>query len=276
MPPIIDAAEHAWVIHDPRFPIDPEISSCPNAKPQHEQSAEDLIDSMNTYGVDKIVLCHPCYYGRDNSYTSHCIATYPNRFAGVGLLVGHRLHAPDDPENPTRLERAIKEQHLTGIRLSPIYDRDVIWLNDPCCYPLWKKAEELNAVFNIFLAPHQVGQVADMATRFPGVDIVIDHIAMIDITRPDEEGFAPLLDLHRHPNVYIRTSLHNPSREKPPFYDMWPYLERLYDTFGPRRLIYANLYELLIMKDLIPFFTAEDKEWILGRTSEKIYFKDRG
>ncbi|MGY8823190.1 MAG: amidohydrolase family protein [Candidatus Latescibacterota bacterium] len=140
---------------------------------------------MNTYGVDKVVLCHPCYYGRDNSYTSHCIATYPDRFAGIGLLVGHRLYAPDD------------------------------------------------------------------------------------------EGFAPLLDLHHRPNVYIRTSLHNPSKEKPPFYDMWPYLERPYNTFGPQRLIYGNLYELLIMKDLIPFFMAEDKEWILGGTAEKVYFKNR-
>ena len=112
---------------------------------------------MNTYGVDKVVLCHPCYYGRDNSYTSHCIATYPDRFAGIGLLVGHRLYAP-----------------------------------------------------------------------------------------------------------YIRTSLHNPSKEKRP-----------YNTFGPQRLIYGNLYELLIMKDLIPFFMAEDKEWILGGTAEKVYFKNR-
>lgn len=43
------------------------------------------------------------------------------------------------------------------------------------------------------------------------------------------------------------TSLHNPSREQIPFRDMWPFLERAYDRFGPRRLIYANFYELLIM-----------------------------
>jgi hypothetical protein len=27
------------------------------------------------------------------------------------------------------------------------------------------------------------------------------------------------------------------------------------------------------MKDLIPFFTSEDKEWILGKTAQGIYFK---
>ena len=97
-------------------------------------------------------------------------------------------------------------------------------------------------------------------------------IAMINITRPDSEGIEPLLALEKHPNVYIRTSLHNPSNEQMPFRDMWPYLERLYDRYGPQRMLYANFYELLIMKDLIPFFTAEDKEWILGKTALGIYF----
>ena len=59
MPPmahhIINAAEHAWVLHDPRFPIDAEISSCPNSTPDHEQSGEDLIASMKMYGVDRVV-----------------------------------------------------------------------------------------------------------------------------------------------------------------------------------------------------------------------------
>ena len=129
--PIIDAAEHAWVLHDPRFQIDSEISSCPGGRPDHEQSGEDLIAGMKMYGVDRVVISHVCYYGRDNSYTSHCVKTWPDRFAGIGLLVGHRLHAPDDPANPDRLEAACTEGGLAGLRLSPIYDRNVVWLNDP-------------------------------------------------------------------------------------------------------------------------------------------------
>ena len=274
--PIINAAEHAWVIHDPRFAIDPEVASCPGNLPDREQSAENLLADMRAYGVDRVVISHVCYYGRNNAYTSHCVKSYPDCFAGIGLLVGHRLHAPGDPENPARLERACTEEGLAGMRLSPIYDRDMVWLNDPVCYPLWAKAQELGVVFNIFLAPHQIPQVAHMAARFPGVSVVIDHFAMMDISRPDDEGFGPLVDLHQHANVYIRTSLHNPSRESLPFRDMWPYLERVYDTFGPRRMVYGNFYELLIMKDLIPFFTEQDKEWILGRTAEGLYFRGEG
>ncbi len=36
-------------------------------------------------------------------------------------------------------------------------------------------------------------------------------------------------------------------------------------------MIYANFYELLIMKDLIPFFADKDKERILGRTALGVY-----
>ena len=272
--PIIDGAAHAWVVNNPRFPLDPGIATCPENMPTIDESAEHLIARMATFGIDQTVISHVCYYGRDNSYTAHCVNAYPDRFTGVGLLVGYRLYSPDDPANPARLEHLMREDGLAGLRLSPIYDPDVEWLNDPVSYPLWQKAEELTAAFNIFAAPHQVNQIGDMAARYPGVNIIVDHYAMIDITRPDSEGFQPLLDLHRHPNVYLRTSLHNPSGQKLPYRDMWPYLERAYDCFGPRKLIYANDYELLVMKDLIPFFTSQDKEWILGRNARAVYRLD--
>jgi hypothetical protein len=37
-------------------------------------------------------------------------------------------------------------------------------------------------------------------------------------------------------------------------------------------MLFANFFEYLIMKDIIPFFTEEDKVWILGKTAEGIYF----
>ena len=269
--PIIDGAAHAWVVDNPRFPLDPDVATCPQNMPTIDESAEHLIARMATFGIDQTVISHVCYYGGDNRYTAYCVNTYPQQFTGVGLLVGYRLNSPDDPENPARLEHLMREDGLSGLRLSPIYDPDVVWLNDPVSYPLWRKAEELDAAFNIFAAPHQVGQIGDMAARFPGVNIIVDHFAMIDITRPDSEGFQPLLDLNHYPNVYLRTSLHNPSQQKLPFRDMWPYLERAYDAFGPRKLIYANDYELLVMKDLILFFTSQDKEWILGGNALAVY-----
>ena len=111
---IVNGGEHAWVLDDPRFPIRAESSVC-TTLPKHEYSAEGILELMNRNGVDKTVIIHVCYYGRDNSYATHCVKTYPDKFAAIGLLVGHRLYSPDDPENPSRLERAIKEEHLVGM-----------------------------------------------------------------------------------------------------------------------------------------------------------------
>jgi predicted TIM-barrel fold metal-dependent hydrolase len=269
--PVVNGSEHAWVLNS-KFPMPTALSVCPGSVPQSEYSAEYLLSEMSIYKVNHVVISHVCYYGRDNSYPAWCIKRYPGRFAAIGLLVGHRLYAPDDIENPNRLEHLMKNEGLAGLRISPIYDKETVWFNNRVCYPLWRKAEQLGATFNIFCAPHQVSQVADMAARFPGVNVVIDHMAMIDIAAPDSDGFGPLLEMSKLPNVYARTSLHNPSKTRqPPFHDVWPFLHRLYDAYGPKRLVWANFFEYLIMKELIPFFTTEDKEWILGRTGYRLY-----
>ncbi|MFN7923672.1 MAG: amidohydrolase family protein [Bryobacteraceae bacterium] len=166
----------------------------------------------------------------------------------------------------------MKEDGLVGLRISPRYDPRVVWFNDPVMYPMWKEAERLGAVFHIFLSPRQVGRVAGMAARYPGVTIVIDHMAMIDIHAPDSERFGPLLDMARLPNVYIRTTMVNPSKTKEvPYRDVWPFLKRLYDRYGAQRMVYANFFEYVAINDLAPFFTPEDRAWIFGRTAMKIY-----
>ncbi len=245
--PVINGAEHAWVINDPRFPMDETLSSCPGRPPDADYSGEHLISQMKLYGIDKTLISHVCYYGRNNAYTSYCVKTWPDRFAGIGLLVGKRLFEPGDECNVERLERLMRDDGLVGLRLSPIYDKETVWFNDPVMFPFWEKAQDMRAVFNIFLAPHQVSQVAEMAERYPGVKIVIDHLAMIDIMADDEAGFGPLVAMHTLPNVYVRTSLHNPSREQTPYRDVWPFLERVYDAYGPERLLFANFGEVPIL-----------------------------
>ena len=118
--PVIDGAAHAWVVNDPRFPLDPDVATCPQNMPTIDESAEHLIARMATFGIDQTVISHVCYYGGDNRYTAYCVNTYPQQFTGVGLLVGYRLNSPGDPENPARLEHLMREDGLSGLRLSPI------------------------------------------------------------------------------------------------------------------------------------------------------------
>ena len=218
----VNAAEHVWLSPtDVRYPDYPYRADKPHPTlPQ--RSMEQLLWQMDMYGVDKVMISHVVSLGMDNSYTAHCLKSHPDKFAATGLLVGEGMLAPDDPSVPARLEELIVGQGFSGLRLSIIYDKHIRWLDAPGTYPLWEKAQELGAVFNIFLAPEQLEQVAAIAPRFPGVKIVIDHFAMLDLSRPDSEGIDKILALSVHPNVYMDTRLQNPSQQQTPYRDMWP------------------------------------------------------
>ncbi|HIG81270.1 MAG TPA: amidohydrolase, partial [Verrucomicrobiales bacterium] len=63
-----------------------------------------------------------------------------------------------------------------------------------------------------------------------------------------------------------------------------PKIKRLFEAFGPRRLMWAsdcpyqlggeNTYaaSIALVRDRLDFVTAEDKEWLLRRTAEKVFF----
>jgi hypothetical protein len=56
---------------------------------------------------------------------------------------------------------------------------------------------------------------------------------------------------------------------------MWPYLRRVYDAFGPQRLLWGNFYEYLLMAEIVDFFSTEDRRWIMGGNAQKLYFENR-
>src|SRR5262244_3435078 len=58
--PIVNAAEHAWVTHDPRYAIEPGTATCPANLPNYDYSAEFLLSEMRTYKVDQVVVSHVC------------------------------------------------------------------------------------------------------------------------------------------------------------------------------------------------------------------------
>jgi predicted TIM-barrel fold metal-dependent hydrolase len=69
-----------------------------------------------------------------------------------------------------------------------------------------------------------------------------------------------------------------------PYADVLPTVRRVYDAFGPRRLMWGTGFvhgkrvgripygqELELIREHVPFFTREDQEWILGRTAQSLW-----
>jgi len=154
---------------------------------------------------------------------------------------------------------------------------------------VWKKAEELGAVFNFFITPPQLPKLEKMVKAHPEVPITLDHFSQLDLGQADPEPHIRLLlGMAKYPKVFVKVSeLASVSKSKTySFADAYPFVKRVYEAFGPDRLLFGTGYpgdarahykrppldkEIDLIRKEIPFFTAEDREKILGRNAAKLW-----
>lgn len=273
---IIDTHLEVWTL-DPKFPFaHPER---PNLKVPMAAPIENQVEQMKDFGLKYAVLINPRYFGWDNSYISYSVHKYPK------LFVAHGLINPEDPKVADRLRYWVKEHGFQGMRLSPIYHPKSTWLNSKEHYPLWKEAERLGAVFNFYILPHQMPMLEDMAGRFPGVKIVIDHLGKPDLKLDDPwPEFRKMFRLKKFPQVWVSASepYELSITKEYPYRDTIPYFKATYEEFGGKQLIWGTGYprprwELPMDKELefvdkyLDFYTAEDRERVLGKNALRIW-----
>lgn len=273
---IIDTHLEVWTL-DPKFPFaHPER---PNLTVPMAAPIENQVEQMKDFGLKYAVLINPRYFGWDNSYISYSLHKYPKLFVAHGLL------NPEDPKAPDRLRYWMKEHGFQGMRFSPIYHPKSTWLNAKESYPLWREAERLKAVFNFYILPHQMPMLADMAGRFPGVKIVIDHLGKPDLRLSDPwPEFKKMFALKKFPQVWVSASepYELSVTKEYPYRDTIPFFKATYEEFGGKQLIWGTGYprprwELPMDKELefvgkyLDFYTPRDRELLLGKNALKIW-----
>jgi predicted TIM-barrel fold metal-dependent hydrolase len=273
---IIDTHLEVWTL-DPKFPFaHPER---PNFRAKDEAPIENQVEQMRDFDIKYAVLINPRYYGWDNSYISYSLHKYPK------LFVAHGLINPEDPKVADRLRYWVLEHGFQGMRFSPIYHPKSTWLNSKEHYPLWREAEKLGAVFNYYILPHQMPMLEEMAGRFPGVKIVIDHLGKPDLRLPDPwPEFRKMFPLKRFPHVWVSASepYELSITKEFPYKDTYLYFKAVYEEFGPKQLIWGTGYprprwELPMDKELefvdvhLDFYTDEDRELLLGKNALGIW-----
>ena len=275
--PVIDTHLEVWTF-DPKFPFAhperPDLKRVPVEAP-----IENEVEEMREFGLKYAVLINPRFYGWDNSYISYSLHKYPKLFVAHGLL------NPSEPDPAGRLRYWVREHGFQGMRFSPIYHPQSTWLNSKEHYPLWREAERLGAVFNYYILPHQMPMLEDMAGRFPGVKIVIDHLGKPDLRAADPwPEFRKMFALKKFPQVWVSASEpYELSRSKEfPYPDTFPFFKAVYEEFGGKQLIWGTGYpkprwELPMDKELefvnrsLEFYTPQDRELILGRNALRIW-----
>jgi predicted TIM-barrel fold metal-dependent hydrolase len=285
--PIVDAHMHVWASDSTRFPFAHPYVSDYQGMP-HPGTVEMLIDDMDKSGCTHCVLVQTICHGWDNSYLADCVRRYPNRFVGHGLI------DPTDPNVADKLEYWTSEHGLVGMRFSPIYYQNGghggdAWLDADHTRRLWQRAEKLSSVFNFFIAPQQLPALGKLAHEHPGVRVIVDHLSQIDLGVDDPEpDFRSLLAMAKHANVWVKVSeLSSVAKSRTyPFRDAYPYVQRVYEAFGPDRLLFGTGYpgsaraaykrptldqEIALIDKEIPFFTAEDRSKILGGNAARLW-----
>ena len=271
---IIDSHLHVWSDDEHRYP------SGEVAQPARGEmaSVELLGDHMSVAGVDKAVIVQPIHYLYDNRYVAECRVRCPGRFAGVALV------DPKGPAAPFELECLVREQGFGGMRLHLSLQTAPSDLATSDQDQLWRRVEELDVCFIILGKAEDLPAIEPIVGRFPGVKVVLDHLGGPPV---GEERPYPLLShvlrMAKYPNVYVKVSNMNRISQVPyPHIDTHEMVRRIYDAFGPERLMWGTDFPhvlnaggyvraLGLVRDELGFLNEDDKEWLFNKTVQKVW-----
>ena len=269
---IIDTHLHVWSDDAERYPFAEGRTQVGGG------SVELLNQTMDEVGVDKAVIVQPIYYLFDNRYVADCLRRFPGRFAAIGLVDPKASDAPD------RLEKLVREDGFGGLRIhSSRLDHPSEWAA-PDQDPLWRRSKELGTCFIVHGPAANLPHLEPIIGRFPEVPVVLDHIGGAPT---NEESPFPLLshvlDLARFPKVYVKLTPQAHKSELPfPHADTFPAFRRIYDAFGPQRLMWGTNFPgvmkgvgygpaLEMFRDHVDFLTDDDKAWLFHRTALQVW-----
>jgi predicted TIM-barrel fold metal-dependent hydrolase len=224
--------------------------------------------------VARTVIVQVIHYRWDNSYLADVLRRYPHEFQGVARVNPESPAAPDDLSH-------LVEQGFKGVRISPGAEASGDWIEGPLMPKLWSRCEALKVPLLVLTAASRLPAVARLIDKHPQLTVVIDHMADCPIDRPDL--LASLLALQRYPNVFVKIShTWSLSHQPYPYRDTWAQVKKVYDAFGPQRLMWGTDWPLVeghcgyskalaVVRDEMDFLNDADREWILSKTVERVW-----
>lgn len=271
----IDAHVHVWTDDRKRYPRVRSEQDYPPAR----FTPEDLFRHTRPAGVQRIVLIQMSFYGFDNSYMIDSIKSHKGGvFSGVAVI---NSAAP----SPDRTMRSLAPKGVRGFRIVP-GSSPQNWLDTDGMKTMWATGAKTRLAMCPLIGPDALPSVHRMCTQFPDTPVVIDHLARIgaDGTIRDADVRA-LCDLAVYKKVYVKVSaFYALGKKQAPYTDLAPLIQRVFESYGPKRLMWASdapfqvenghRYQpsVSLIKEGLPFLSAEDKDWILGKTAEEVFF----
>jgi predicted TIM-barrel fold metal-dependent hydrolase len=230
---------------------------------------------MQANGVAHTVIIQYIGYRWDNSYARDVIRQHKGKFQGVCRV------NPESPAAPDDLSRLVEYEGWRGVRISPAANASGDWIRGPLMPPLWRRTQHLRVPMTVLTSTSRLPDIAVLVERHPDLDVVIDHMADCPPGQPAE--LKKLLDLARFPRVFVKVShTWSISKQSYPYADTHEQVKKLYDAFGPQRLMWGTDWPLVerhcgyaralaMVRDEMKFLNDEDKRWMLAKTIERLW-----
>lgn len=265
---IVDSQVHIWAPSTKERPWPPVTK-----KPHREEpfTGDLLLSEMNAADVSRAVLVSPSWEGIRNDLVLEAAQKLPDRFAVMGRI------DYEDPAGADLFAAVTSQPGILGMRVTFHTPGLQQGLAEGRFDWLWLAAEKANVPLMVY-APHKtLNMIEPVAVRHPGLRLIMCHLSIPSLTK-DEEAFAGLdrlIELARYPNVAAKASaLPGHSSEPYPYRNLSPYLHRVYNSFGPRRMFWGTDLSRLhcsyrqavtMFTEELPWLSTDDKEWIMGR-----------
>lgn len=271
----IDSHVHIWTDDSSRYPLDSHFKVRDLAVPRF--LPDDILSHAQANGVGRILLIQMSYYGLDNSLLLDAIQVDPEHFRGMAVIDENR-------EDLAFVMGEMRAAGVCGFRVVAL-DPAVRLMERPGLQNLLARAGEEEMVIGFLTAPEMLNDLFDLSARFPDTNIIVDHMARIGMNGPmAPEQVELLCRLAHHPKTYVKLSaFYALGSKKAPHDDLAPMIQRLYEVFGPSRLMWGSdapfqtTYgryndSIELIRSRLPFLGDHDKNLMLRETAAGLFF----
>lgn len=279
--PWVDAHSHIWPAEVDKYPLAPGQSKKDLDPPSFTD--EELMKLARPEGVGRVVLIqHSIYHLWDNSYLIDAVKRHPKAFRIQGMVDDHK-------PAPGAAMKKLLPLGVTGFRITPFVrkkDEQPKWLDTPGMAEMWETGAKTRQAMCLLINPADLPATDAMCARHPDTPVVIDHFARIGAdgeVRDDDVKALCRLARHKHAHVKL-SAFYALGKKKPPHDELVPMIRRLLEAFGPERLMWAsdapyqvqgvNSYRasIALVRDRMDFLSKPDREWLLAKTAEAVFF----
>jgi L-fuconolactonase len=277
-PGFIDSHSHVWRPDADVYPLSEGYTVEDLAPPSF--TPEELFALARPQGVDRVVLIqHSRYHLFDNRYLTDVALEHPGIFSVVAIVDPRRQDLSQEIDR-------LRTRGVRGLRIRPGDGGLPRWTENPGMRRMWAHGAEVGVALCPLITPSYLAELDRMCERFPDTTVVVDHFARVGQSGTvEEEDLRNLERLARFPNTYVKVSaFYYLGRKAPPHDELIPMIRRVYDAFGPERLMWGsdcpyqldppNTYESSIglVRDRIDFLTDRDRRSLLRETAERVFF----